>query len=82
MAEIMRMMHGASVQGHSRAQLHLARLFMSGEGAPQSHSMAIMWICRAAEHGDLPAQFDLAVIHMNGIEGMKQDLVEAASWCR
>jgi len=49
----------AATQGDKVAQYLLARMYFSGEGAPQNYPLAIKWYQQSAEAGYAPAQFAL-----------------------
>jgi hypothetical protein len=42
----------------------------------------LMWLCRAADHGNLNARHDLGMYYEDGREGLKKDLVRAYVWYR
>ena len=40
----------------------------------------LKWLRKAAEQGDAEAQYELGVCYSNGVQGMPQDMNEAAKW--
>lgn len=53
---------------------------MTGFGAAEDPVEAVKWWRKAAEQGDVSAQYDLGGCLMNGRGGVGKDLVEAAMW--
>ena len=67
---------------NSLAQTQLGILFINGEdGVPRDGAQAAMWFRRAAEQGLADAQFNLALILLQG-DGVPRDPTEAMVWCR
>ena len=50
-----------------------------GEGVPQDYKEAVKWYTKAAEQGDVDAQYNLGLMYYNG-EGVPKDLVQAYAW--
>ena len=73
----------AANQGVAEAQMALANHFYAGFGdvVPQDTSEAAKWFRMAAEHGHPGAQFQMGVLHENGLTVPKSDL-EAYAWMR
>lgn len=69
----------AAQSGYTRAQVHLASLYHTGEGIPQNYEQAAYWYRQAAERGDATAQYNLANLHRSG-RGVSQDEAEARRW--
>lgn len=68
--------------GNPSAQTQLGMLFIHGdEGMPRDGAQAAMWFRRAAEQGFADAQFNLALILLQG-DGVSPDPAEALIWCR
>jgi TPR repeat protein len=57
-------------------------MYEDGEGVPQDGRQAIHWYTRAAESGDMVAQFNLASAYERGLGGMPPDLKQAVEWYR
>ena len=57
----------------------LADLFKEGRGVPQSDVEAVRWWKKAADYGDMQAQFYLGAQYLQGT-GVAQSYVEAARW--
>jgi TPR repeat protein len=56
-------------------------MYYNGEGVERDHTQAIQWYRRAAEQGNIRAQYNLGVMHAKG-EGVPQDHTEAVKWYR
>ncbi len=69
----------AAVQGHSRAQFYLGRMYERGEAVPQSSDEAFRWHSKAAESGDADAQYALAHLYLKG-KGVSTNEVQALKW--
>jgi TPR repeat protein len=41
-------------------------MYKNGEGVPQDFKQAIQWYTKAAEQGDVDAQYNLALMYKNG----------------
>ncbi len=50
-----------------------------GVGAPQDLAQAALWYHKAADQGQVAAQFNLGLMYANG-RGVPQDLVQAHMW--
>ena len=53
----------AAEQGKPRAQFLVGRMYMTGEGLPQSMDNAFDWLDKAAEAGIAEAQYDLGLLY-------------------
>ena len=53
--------------------------YYTGNGVPQDYAKAVEWYTKAAEAGNLTAQFNLGLIYEKG-RGVKQDYAQAVSW--
>lgn len=62
-----------------RAENWLGVLYHNGDGVTQDDRTAAAWYRRAAEHGFVVAQFNLAAEYVEG-RGVPQDDAEAAHW--
>lgn len=72
----------AAEQGQADALQELSVRYAEGKGVQQNQSKAFNSVQRAAELGQLKAQFDLAEIYANGSSGIAQDYTKAAAWYR
>ncbi len=54
-------------------------MYQDGLGVPQSNAEAVKWYLKAAEQGNVRAQFKLGLMYQNG-EGVEKDLKSAAEW--
>ena len=54
-------------------------MYDKGEGVPQDYKEAVKWYTKAAEQGDVDAQYNLGLMYYNG-EGVPKDLVQAYAW--
>ena len=52
-----------------------------GTGIQSDSAEAAKWCRKAAEQGDVEAQYDLGLYYYSG-RGVKEDLVEAVKWYR
>lgn len=67
-------------QGDAYAQAYLGSLYAFGlYGAPQDYAQAVRWYTLAAEQGHPTAQYNLAVLYVNG-QGVKADTLQAQKW--
>ena len=73
---------GLAQAGDPKAQLHLARLYETGQpGLAQDMVAAGIWTRRAAEAGERVAMHNLGLLLMQG-DGGQRDVAEAATWFR
>jgi TPR repeat protein len=56
-------------------------MYSSGEGVPQDSTKVAQWYRRAAEQGNVNAQFNLGLMYRRG-DGVPQDFTKAAQWYR
>lgn len=63
----------------SKAAGYLGRMFLRGEGMPQSFSIAQTWFKRGVENGDALSQYSLGLMYLNGL-GLPKDPVKAADY--
>ncbi|KAH9863631.1 hypothetical protein J1614_009563 [Plenodomus biglobosus] len=61
----------------SKAAGYLGRMFLRGEGMPQSFDIAKTWFRRGIELGDALSQYSMGIMYLNGL-GVPQDPVKAA----
>jgi SEL1 protein len=61
----------------AKAAGYLGRMFMRGEGMPQSFDIAKTWFRRGMELGDALSQYSMGILYLNG-HGVPQDPVKAA----
>jgi TPR repeat protein len=57
-------------------------MYFNGRGVQQDAAEAVKWIIKAAEQGDVDAQYMLGVSYYGLIEGVPEDRVEAKKWLR
>ncbi|WP_144138301.1 tetratricopeptide repeat protein [Paraburkholderia sp. BCC1884] len=63
-----------------RAAYDLGLRYFRGDGVPQDSYQALVWMRKAAERGDLPAQKALGSFYLFGLEEMGPDPREAEKW--
>lgn len=61
----------------SKAAGYLGRMFLRGEGMPQSFDIARTWFRRGMELGDALSQYSMGIMYLHGL-GVPQDPVKAA----
>lgn len=61
----------------SKAAGYLGRMFLRGEGMPQSFDIAKTWFKRGIDHADALSQYSMGIMYLNGL-GVPQDPVKAA----
>ncbi|KAF2259543.1 HCP-like protein [Lojkania enalia] len=61
----------------AKAAGYLGRMFLRGEGMPQSFTIAQTWFKRGIEIGDALSQYSLGIMYLNGL-GVPKDPVRAA----
>jgi SEL1 protein len=61
----------------AKAAGYLGRMFLRGEGMPESYDIAKTWFKRGIEHGDALSQYSMGIMYLNGL-GVPQDAVKAA----
>ena len=74
----------AAQSGNVEAQFILGEMYKSGStvcGLPKDDAQAAVWLRKAAEHGDMGAQEELAFLYDNG-QGLPQDHSQADIWWR
>jgi TPR repeat protein len=54
-------------------------MYDKGQGVEQDFKEAVKWYQKAADQGDVDAQFNLGVMYAEG-EGVEQDYVTAYTW--
>jgi TPR repeat protein len=75
----------AAEAGDPSAQFDLAYLYYKADSDPaiqgviQSNSLAARWYRKAAEQGHVKAQYNMAVLHLQG-HGVSRDPVSAYAW--
>jgi TPR repeat protein len=67
-------------EGDVPSQYRLARMYSTGEGAPQSLKEAAKWYREAAEHGHEMAAYKLAFLYLRGHGVPGKDYVQAHKW--
>jgi TPR repeat protein len=66
--------------GYLPAIAQTGRLYKHGVGLPTDYREAERWMRKAAELGYAPAQVDLAVLYLQGREGVPKNRKEAIRW--
>jgi SEL1 protein len=61
----------------AKAAGYLGRMFLRGEGMPQSFDIARTWFRRGIEHGDALSQYSLGLMYLKGL-GVPENPVKAA----
>ncbi|RMZ67513.1 HRD3-involved in degradation of Hmg2p [Pyrenophora seminiperda CCB06] len=61
----------------AKAAGYLGRMFMRGEGMPQSFEIAKTWFRRGIELGDALSQYSMGIMYLKGL-GVPEDAVKAA----
>ena len=56
-------------------------MYYQGQGVPQDYTEANRWYLKAAEQGDVRAQYSLGYMYAKG-QGVPQDYIEARRWYR
>ena len=75
----------AAELGDAQSQYDLAYLYYKAGSDPliigvtQSYKLAAQWYRKAAQQGHTSAQYNMAVLHLQG-EGVERDPVEAYAW--
>ena len=71
---------GASMNPHPIGTFaRLAFLYLDGQGVIQDNAQAALWWRKAAEQGDMNAQYALGSLYRYG-QGVTQDYAQAAQW--
>ena len=63
-----------------QAERALGLAYANGKGVSRNDGQAVRWLRRAANHGDVAAQFDLGQMVLEGRGGPRDDAVEAFMW--
>lgn len=63
----------------TRASGYLGRMFVRGEGAPQSFKIAQTWLRRGIANGDSLSQYYMGLLYLHGL-GVEKDPVKAADY--
>lgn len=71
----------AAKQGHAEADVHIARLFLNGQGVPKDFEKAIEWLRKAMEDDSKydVAPFEMGNMHYQGC-GVPLDFSKAEEW--
>lgn len=69
-----------AAQTEPRAAYDLGLRYFRGDGVTQDSYKALVWMRKAAEHGDLDAQKALGAFYLFGLEEMGSDSREAEKW--
>ncbi|WP_373874001.1 tetratricopeptide repeat protein, partial [Aeromonas caviae] len=54
-------------------------MYYDGRGVPQDYKQSVMWFRKAAEQGDMDAQYNLGHMYHGG-RGVPQDYKQAYAW--
>ena len=63
----------------SKAAGYIGRMFLRGEGMEQSFEKALTWFKRGVANGDALCQYELGLMHLQGL-GVRKDAVLAADY--
>lgn len=63
----------------SKAAGYIGRMFLRGEGMEQSFGKALTWFKRGVANGDALCQYELGLMHLQGL-GVRKDAVLAAEY--
>lgn len=63
----------------TRAAGYLGRMFVRGEGVPQSFKIAQTWLKRGIGNGDALSQYYMGLLHLHGL-GVEKDPIKAADY--
>lgn len=66
-------------KGDVKAMVKIAEVYCGGVNIEQDDQVCGIWMRRAAEHGDMRAQYMLGGMYEQGL-GMRSDLVQAYRW--
>lgn len=66
-------------QRPARASFYLGLIYYNGEGVLEDYAQAAAWYRKAAEAGNVDAQYNLASMYFGG-QGVPQDYQQAAHW--
>ena len=66
-------------QNWFQAENNLGQLYLA-KGLLYSEEKSFTWFLRAAEHGDIEAQYNTCYDYADGL-GVTRDMVEAYRWC-
>ena len=69
----------ATVTPSLRLIVHAGNMYATGDGVAEDMSVAVGWYHDAAQAGDPSAQYNLGVVHANGV-CVEQDLSKAIMW--
>ncbi|MBL8446614.1 MAG: sel1 repeat family protein [Zoogloeaceae bacterium] len=70
----------AVAESDPRAAYDLGLRYFRGDGVTQDSYQALVWMRKAAEHGNLKAQKALGRFYLTGLEEMGSDPQEAEKW--
>lgn len=62
------------------AQFELGQIYENGDGVEQSYREAKKWYLKAAELGDVRAQYRLAILFEKGVRGIPRNIEQAEYW--
>jgi TPR repeat protein len=81
-AEALKKLLPLAEQGHAGAQQKVAVLYLGGGGVARDLKQVAKWYGKAAEAGNLDAQFQLATAYREGLHGLPKDHALALKWFR
>lgn len=64
-------------QGYGNAECYVASMYQTGFGVKQNYQEAVKWYEKAVEHDNFTAQFNLACIYFDGINGIPKNIKRA-----
>jgi TPR repeat protein len=70
----------AANQGHVQAELALANQFLDGRGTPRDNAQAFAWYKKAAEGGDMTAQYVAGSFYERGGDGVQKNINVARAY--
>jgi TPR repeat protein len=70
----------AAKQGHVQAELALANQFLDGRGTSRDNQQAFYWYKKAAEGGDMTAQYVTGSFYERGGDGVARNLNVARAY--
>ena len=68
--------------GDDEAQIALAQRYRFGVDVPKDSAKAVEWFQKAAEQGNVQAQFSVGYMYAAGENGFERNLTKAAEWYR
>lgn len=72
----------SALAGDSTAEFNIGMLYLDGDGVKQSDKLAVEWLTKAAQHGNMHAQCNLGVVLAAGGKGVPVQTEAAIKWLR